>query len=598
MTIWLQSYDSGAVRWGKSVLIAGHGRPQSMPPSFSLLASRFAVLDAVGRHGAVRVALVAAFHLAALTVMAQTEVGLLPKAIFLFTWGLLNFFWLGVLRRPAIAAALSLALILALIQLSQFKHEKLLMTVNFVDLMILDTDTIAFFLTIYPALLQKAVIAALVAVPVLALVWWHDPFRVRLRVAAAGSSFCLIGAAAISLAAPMQPHEAFYSDSYVSKFVNSGADAILEFATRGYMDSDATVADNFQFAIAGSCTPATKPPHIILILDESSFDITAAPGIKVPAGYGRHFRSFDGKTRSLIVEGAGGPTWFSEYSVLTGLSARSFGRFAYFVTRIAAGRVERGLPHALQRCGYRTFTLYPARGAFMSARGFQKTTGVEQFLDGKDIGARGIEPDFFFYDQAARVIERERSTGPLFVFSYLAANHFPWDHSFRPDLTPDWRNLGNPPLIEEYLRRQSLSERDYADFLARLRRDFPSESFLLVRFGDHQPDFAERIIDPSLTEPQIALRLQAFDPRYFTTYYAIDAVNFKPADISSALDTLEAPYLPLVIQEAAGLPLDPTFAEQKKILKRCQGRFFLCANGAEARRFNRLLIDAGMIKGL
>jgi hypothetical protein len=335
-----------------------------------------------------------------------------------------------------------------------------------------------------------------------------------------------------------------------------------------------------------------------LIVDESSFDITAAPGIKVPAGYGRHFRSFDGKTRSFIVEGAGGPTWFSEYSVLTGLSARSFGRFAYFVTRIAAGRVERGLPHALQRCGYRTFTLYPARGAFMSARGFQKTTGVEKFLDSKDMGARGVEPDYFFYEQAAQMIERERRNGPLFIFSYLAANHFPWDHTFRPDLTPDWRNLGNLPHIDEYVRRQSLSERDYAAFLARLRHDFPGESFLLVRFGDHQPDFAERIIDPTLNELQTAERLQAYDPRYFTTYYAIDAVNFKPVNISSALDTLEAPYLPLVVQEAAGLPLDPSFAEQKRILNRCHGMFYLCANGAETRRFNRLLIEAGLIKGL
>jgi hypothetical protein len=569
-----------------------------MPPSISLLASRFGVQDAAGRRGAVKAALVAAFHLAAVIVMVQTEIGLLPKAIFLFTWGLLNFFWLSVLRRPAIAAALSLALIIALIQLSQFKHEKLLMTMNFVDLMVFDPDTIAFFLTIYPALLRKALVGALIAIPALALVWWVDPFRVRLRIATAGGALCFAGAAAISFAAPIEPYEALHGNSYVSKFVNSGADAILEFVRRGYMDSDATVADNFQFAIAGSCKPAAKPPHIILILDESSFDITAAPGIKVPAGYGAHFRSFDGKTRSFIVEGAGGPTWFSEYSVLTGLSARSFGRFAYFVTRIAAGRVERGLPHALQRCGYRTFTLYPARGAFMSARGFQKTTGVEKFLDSKDMGARGVEPDFFFYDQAAQVIERERRNGPFFIFSYLAANHFPWDHSFRPDLTPDWRNLGNPPHIEEYLRRQSLSERDYAAFLARLRRDFPSESFLLVRFGDHQPDFAERIIDPSLNELQIAQRLQAFDPRYFTTYYAIDAVNFKPANVSSALDTLEAPYLPLVIQEAAGLPLDPSFAEQKRILKRCHGLFFLCANGAETRRFNRLLIEAGLIKGL
>jgi len=564
----------------------------------SALLNRLAVFEAITRRDAATLALIAILHLAALVVMATTEVGMAPKAIFLFTWGLLNFFWLAVLRRPAIAAALSLALILALIQLSFFKYEKLMMTINFVDMMILDPDTIAFFLTIYPDLLQKIVIAALFVVPALALVLWFDPFRVRLRAAAAGSSLCLIGAVAISLAAPVQPHEAFFPDGYVSKFINSGADAILEFAKRGYMESDAGVADNFRLAVAESCQPAVKPPHIILILDESSFDITAAPGIKVPAGYGRHFRSFDGKTRSLIVEGAGGPTWFTEYSVLTGLSARSFGRFAYFVTRIAVGRVERGLPHALQRCGYRTFTLYPARGAFMSARGFQTTAGIEKFYDAKDMGARGIEPDSFFYDQTARVIERERASGPLFVFTYLTANHFPWNYNFRPDLTPDWRNLGNAPHIEEYLRRQKLSERDYAAFLARLRRDFPTESFLLVRFGDHQPDFAEHIIDPALSEPQIAQRLQAFDPRYFTTYYAIDAVNFKPAVVPSALGTLEAPYLPLVIQEAAGLPLDPAFAEQKRILNRCQGRFFLCGNGAETRRFNRLLIDAGLIKGL
>ena len=564
----------------------------------SSLLSRLAFAETISRRDAARAALVSVFHLIALIVMAQTEIGLMAKVLFLFTWGLLNFFWLAVLRRPAIAAALSLALILALIVMSQFKHDKLLMTVNFVDLMIIDSDTIAFFLTIYPDLLHKAVIATLIGVPVLALVWWLDPFRVRLRVAAAGSLICLVCAAGISIASPTQPHEAFFSDGYVSKFINSGADAILEFATRGYMESDATVVDNFQFPVAGSCQPAVKPPHIILILDESSFDITAAPGIKVAKDYGRHFRSFDGKTRQLVVEGAGGPTWFSEYSVLTGLSARSFGRFSYFVTRIAAGRVERGLPRSLDRCGYKTVTLYPARGAFMSARGFQKTTGIEQFFDGKDMGARGIEPDSFFYDQAAKVIERERGNGPLFVFSYLAANHFPWDHSFRPDLTPNWRNLGNPPHIEEYLRRQSLSVRDYDAFRARLRRDFPTESFLLVRFGDHQPDFAERIIDPTLKESQIAQRIQSYDPRYFTTYYAIDGVNFKPADVSSALTTLEAPYLPLVIQEAAGLPLDPTFAEQKKILKRCQGRFFLCADGAEARRFNRLLIGAGLIKGL
>jgi len=186
----------------------------------------------------------------------------------------------------------------------------------------------------------------------------------------------------------------------------------------------------------------------------------------------------------------------------------------------------------------------------------------------------------------------------MFVFVYLAANHFPWDDRYRPDLMPQWKDLGNVPPVDEYLRRQAISAQNYSDFVARLKREFPNEQFLLVRFGDHQPDFAAHLIEPGLDDPAIERRLMAWDHRYFTTYYAIDAINFKPADVSSALDTLEGPYLPLVVQEAAGLPLDPSFAEQKKILLRCNGLFYGCDNGAEARHFNRMLIDAGLIKNL
>ena len=96
---------------------------------------------------------------------------------------------------------------------------------------------------------------------------------------------------------------------------------------------------------------------------------------------------------------------------------------------------------------------------------------------------------------------------------------------------------------------------------------------------------------PWLSKAALARRLAALDPRYLTTYYAIDAVNFTPADLSSALDTLDAAYLPLVIQEAAGVPLGPSFSEQKEILQRCDGAVLRFAGGAEARRFNRLLIE-------
>jgi hypothetical protein len=561
------------------------------------IGKRLGAAEFLARYGFRRPALVIAPHCVALAIMVATESDWRAKAAFLLAWGILNFFWLALLRRPALAGVLSLVMMSVLVLLSQLKYHVLMMTANFVDLMIVDTDTVTFLFTIFPALRWIVALGVIALVPLVVLTWRADPFRVRRLTALSLALACVGGLTALEMQYPVAQFEAFYGGNQVSSFARSGVDAISELMTHGLMESDAVAVDHLSVQET-ACRPAVKPPHIILIHDESSFDIRMAPGIKVPNGYGAHFLSFDGKERNFIVEGAGGPSWFTEYNVLEGLSARSFGRFAYFVTRIAAGRVERGLPAALRRCGYRTFSLYPALGAFMSARSYQTTTGVQHFFDQHDLGTKEIEPDSFFFDAAARMIGQEHARSPMFVFVYLAANHFPWDDRYRPDLMPLWKDLGNVPPVDEYLCRQALSAQNYSDFRARLKREFPNDSFLLVRFGDHQPDFASRLIEPALDDNGIGRRLMAYDPRYFTTYYAIDAINFTPVDVSSALGTLEGPYLPLVVQEAAGLPLDPSFAEQKKILIRCNGLFYGCANGAEARQFNRMLIDAGLIKNL
>ena len=543
------------------------------------------------------VAVLVILQLAAIANLVWTEYGPVSQAAYVLAWGLLNFFWLGVLRRPAPAAALSLVMVVALCLLSQFKHNYLFMTVSFVDLMMVDPDTVSYLLATYPDLGRQLAIAAAVVVPFIVLVWWLDPFRVRLRIAALGAAVCFAALAGLAFAVPLDREDEFFDFNYLSKFARSGAVALVDLMTRGLLESDAAVVDRLTPAATTECQPATRLPHIIMILDEASFDITALPGMTVPPNYRERFRSFDGKERHFIVEGAGGPTWSTEYNVLSGLSVRSYGRFAEGVTRLAAGRVERGLPLALRQCGYRTFSVYTAMGAFVGARGYHTTAGIEHFYDSKDLGTIERQPDSFYYDFADRLLTWERGQGPMFILLYTAANHTPWNFRWRPDLLPDWRNSGNRFDVDEYLRRQEMSARDYPQLLNRLKRNFPGEAFLIVRFGDHQPLFAKYFVDPTLDPAAVAQHIQHSDPRYFTTYYAIDTVNFTPADLSSALDTLDAPYLPLVVLEAAGVPLDPSFAEQKKILERCRGLFYLCDGGAEARRFNRLLIDAGLIKG-
>jgi sulfatase-like protein len=568
-----------------------------MPPAVAYLTSRLAAIDRAGRYLALRWAVLLSLHAIALGILMWSELDLVSRLAFVFTWGFLNFCWLALTRRPATAAALSLVLLALLILLSRFKHDIMLMTANFVDVMVIDPDTFTFLMSVFPGLWQTTALAAALSVALLIVIWRLDSFRVRRRTALLGALACFATLASLSFAIPVHPFDEFTGANYVSKFARSGATAIIDYTRQGFLESDAATPDRLATTLDATCRP-DKPPHIILLHDESSFDIRAIPGAAVPAGYGPHFRSFDGKQREFVVETAGGASWFTEYNVLTGLSARSYGRFSQFLTRIAAGRVERGLPHTLRRCGYKTFTLYPFLGAFLGARNFQTTAGIENFRDSRDLGMREVEPDSFYFDAAARLVGQQRGAAPLFLLVYTAANHFPWDWRFRPDLTPDWRATGNDYEVDEYLRRQSMSFRDYRAFVERLKREFPDESFLIVRFGDHQPTFARFFIDRSLDEAGIAQRLDRFDPRYYTTYYAIDAVNYRPADISSALEKLDSPYLPLVVLEAAGLPLDASFAEQKRIFQRCSGLFYRCNGGAEVRRFNRLLIDAGLIKGL
>jgi len=545
-----------------------------------------------------RTTIAAVLHAAAFLILCLTETDLYHFVLFALAWGLLNFAWLAVFRRPGVAAALSLLFVCAVIVLSWFKINVTWATLSFFDFVIVDPDTFRFLTEAYPQLRLELPLATLLVALMLAWIWRRDPFTVRRRTAAVGGAACLAGLSALSLAVPEQPFEPFQGTNHVSNFIRSGVISVVEYYTHGFIDAAAPDTAPALPATAQTCRPATRLPHIIMVLDESSFDITAAPGVRVPPGYARHFQSFDGRQRALIVEATGGPTWYAEYSVLTGLSPRSFGRFMFYVPRIAAGHVRRGLPQALRDCGYRTFTLYPESGAFMSSRRFHTTAGIEHFIDGPEMGAGHVEEDSFYFDQVRRTIARERGDGPLFIFSYVTANHFPWTTRWRPDLTPDWKPLGNDEGVDEYIRRQTMSAQDYSGFLARLKQEFPGEPFLIVRFGDHQPWLSAEVLEPNRSDETIAHRIAAFDPRYFTTYYAIDAVNFRPVDVSSALDRLDVAYLPLVVQEAAGIPHDASFAEQKRILQRCNGVFYECAGGAEARRFNRMLIDAGLITGL
>lgn len=177
-----------------------------MPPVVGNLKSRLA---ADRRHAAGR-ALFVAVHLAALAVLLWSEDEPAARAAFILAWGVLNFFWLVLLRRPLTSAALSLMLIGILIVLSQFKHSVLMMTATFVDVMVIDSATFLFFIRVNTGLVLKLAAAVALTIPVWVLLWRLEPFRVRRSRALLGFLVCLALLGALSLAVPTDREDEFY----------------------------------------------------------------------------------------------------------------------------------------------------------------------------------------------------------------------------------------------------------------------------------------------------------------------------------------------------------------------------------------------------
>jgi len=176
-----------------------------MSSSASILLNRLMPTEATSRRDRVAFCCIATLHVAALIMMAATEVDLVAKAAFLLVWALLNFFWLALARRPAVAALISLELVVALTLLSRFKYDKLWMTVDFVDLMIIDRDTSAFLLAAFPALRGWIALAAVGTAALLIAAWRLDPYRVRVRTGLIGSLLCMSALVGVTVVPDRSP---------------------------------------------------------------------------------------------------------------------------------------------------------------------------------------------------------------------------------------------------------------------------------------------------------------------------------------------------------------------------------------------------------
>ena len=344
----------------------------------------------------------------------------------------------------------------------------------------------------------------------------------------------------------------------------------------------------------------SKRPDIIVIQHESLFDPRIF-GLPIEPEIKRFFEPPGGTCGPLHVEIYGGGSWQSEFSLLTGLSSRSFGPDAYFLFRKGVDRFRHSLPLSLAGLGYRTTLVAGCSRRFMNYDAFYSSIGVDDRFFTEDFpppfeSERFDETgsDTMLLEAARRRLEDciESDAAPRFLMVLTNANHGPHNRRqsppgrFESERNFAWRSLPDIQYAEYYARlAETVASWDL--FKTNLAARFPERSMLVVHYGDHQPVMTRRI--------ESALGLGNVGTRQFTTFYCIEGINIEPKSIVAENGrALDIAFLGTVALQAAQLPLDPIFATRASLIADC-GVDYFASKSIRKSGFHRSLVDLGII---
>jgi len=500
--------------------------------------------------------------------------------------------------RVLVAAVLVNAIVGIVATMAWAKHQAMDMALHAYDLVfyLSSWSTIGFLWRDF-RIYVIALVAALLATAIAATVAYRfDTRRVRRRTALVAALLLAVVSAGAAFVKGERRHTQYYwNDLHISSFYSSWAETV-ETLWRGQLIEAANSAPGARFAMPAECATTAKPPHIILIHEESVVPPGHFPALRYDHGVDRLFASHDGKVHRLRVETYGGASWLTEFSVLTGLSTRSFGGMSQFVQPLMAGKLRDTLPEALGRCGYRNVVFYPLMRNFVSNAKFYASVGLKELFDAEDQGAAtDNERDRFYFGNALEEMTRhlQKSRQPLFTMIFTMATHSPYGTPYMPEVDVPGGGPGTDPEMSEYLRRLAMARIDYDEFRREIARRFPGERFVIVHYGDHHPVATRTLLglDNKLDAEDISLPQES--PGYIT-YYAVDGINYQPPALP-AVETLDVPYMPVVILNAARLPLSDSFRERQRLLAACNGRYFTCEPRDTILAFHRRLMDSGLI---
>jgi phosphoglycerol transferase MdoB-like AlkP superfamily enzyme len=544
---------------------------------------------------------IAAFIVGGLMHQFWTNEGELPNIV--FTAGVtmaLVALVVVISRRVLFSLVLTGALIATIAAVASVKRATMNMVVHAYDLFfyLSSWSTISYMWSDHRRYVL-GLLGALIATAMAARIAYHaDSIRVgRLWSAVAGILFIVVAWYGAEAKGERRHMQFYYENLYVSSFYASWAET-LETLWRGALLEAApkATAATPAFSIPAKCDTNAKPPHIILIHQESVVQPSLFKQLSYDHAVDQLFLSADSNLHQMRVETYGGASWLTEFSLLAGVSTHSFGGMRQFVQTFTQNKLKDTLPQALERCGYRNVVFYPMMRNFVSNDKFYTSIGLREIFDMKSQGAATAqERDRFYYDNSLAELDRhiQASHKPMFLFLQTMSAHWPYDFAFSPEVEVSGGGPGTEPEMHEYLRRVSIAKMDFDHLMAELPRRFPGERFLVVHYGDHHP-MATRMLLGFNSDTQAEDVAMHPDSIGFVTYYAARGVNYRVPTLPQ-FETLDVPYVSTVILDLAGLPLSDSHKERKRLMYLCKGRYNGCAQRNEILVFHRRLIDSGIM---
>jgi hypothetical protein len=505
-----------------------------------------------------------------------------------------------VSRRLLFSSILTFALVALILLVSLWKRATMNMSLHSYDLFFyLNRQTLEFLWGDYRGYVAGVGVALIAAIFAAILAWRLEPPRLRRSV----TLWVLI--AVVGLTAILEPRAKAQSgafrmfteeNSYVSAFLLSWGETWSTLA-RGQLIEAAARTTLPNFRRGDTCTPTAKPPHIVLIHQESLVPPSLFPNLQYDHSLDPFFLSDDKQLHRLRVETYGGGSWVTEFALLSGMSTKAFGDMQMFVQVLMQDRLRDSLPQSLKACGYRTLMLFPMDSTFLSLDRFYRSIGFHEILDRKAQGAAGVrERDRFYFENMINAMDRHlrSSDKPLFAYVQTMASHGPYDTPYMPDVDVPGGGPGTSPEMNEFLRRTAMAKRDGDFLVAEIKRRFPNERVLIVRYGDHQPSATYDLIDRVWGDDNPVVG-EGGKPGPYITYYSMLAQNLTVPPLP-VFDPLDVAYLGTVIMDAAGLPLSGSQLERKRLMAACNGRYFGCVPQSDIMAFHRRLINSGLVK--